>query len=329
MDERFTVEHPFRTSRQVLGQTVLDTDGLAHHTHRERLRPLFSAKALAGYRTGILEPAATALLDRLCLEPSGDLMAKYARLFPARVILQMLGLPLASERAVLEMLRPIIRSIDGHPGVLARAERSRHALEAILRAAFRSGEVAGSPLATYVLAASGWDEEYAVRTMLLLLAAGTETTTGAVGGALTFVLTDPGLRQRLADDPGAIKGVVREALRLCPPLHYVVRYAREPVCLDGVEITPGLPVQLCIASANRDETLCERSEVWDPGRPRVLGLEFGAGAHLCAGATLAIEEITTAVGALVERLPRVRLTEYPRFAGRVFRMPARLTASLS
>ncbi len=158
VDERFTVEHPFRTSRQVLGQTVLDTDGLAHHTHRERLRPLFSAKALAGYRTGILEPAATALLDRLCLEPSGDLMAKYARLFPARVILQMLGLPLASERAVLEMLRPIIRSIDGHPGVLARAERSRHALEAILRAAFRSGEVAGSPLATYVLAASGWDE---------------------------------------------------------------------------------------------------------------------------------------------------------------------------
>jgi cytochrome P450 len=66
--------------------------------------------------------------------------------------------------------------------------------------------------------------------------------------------------------------------------------------------------------------------VFDPARPLRPHLGFGGGPHICLGMHVARAEMLTAIAALVERLPRVRLdpesdTGTPRIIGMYERGP--------
>ena len=56
-----------------------------------------------------------------------------------------------------------------------------------------------------------------------------------------------------------------------------------------------------IGSANRDEAVFERPEVFDIRRKNSRHLAFGFGPHYCLGASLASLEAQVAVGALLAR----------------------------
>ncbi len=148
-----------------------------------------------------------------------------------------------------------------------------------------------------------------------LLIAGNDTTAAAITNLLFVLATDPELLKTLqaaVDDERVMTRFVEELLRLKPPVHGLFRTAMRDVELGGTQI-PALS-QLCVlfASANDDEAKfpeagCLRLERNNAGRH----LTFGAGIHLCIGASLARMEIKVVAQEIIRRLDNIELAVAP------------------
>ena len=93
-------------------------------------------------------------------------------------------------------------------------------------------------------------------------------------------------------------------------------------------IREGEEVLLMYQSANRDESVFDEPDRFDITRENAREhLAFGSGTHFCMGANLARMEMRTAMNAVLDRLPGLRLdpdAEAPWVTGLMFRMPTAL-----
>jgi cytochrome P450 len=107
----------------------------------------------------------------------------------------------------------------------------------------------------------------------------------------------------------------------------LVRVARCDTELAGVPVTAGATINVSVAAANRDPQRYPDPDRFDLRRPDISHLTFGHGPHLCLGMHLARMETAVAIGALLHRLPDLRLDPEaapPRITGVAFRSPAAL-----
>lgn len=126
-----------------------------------------------------------------------------------------------------------------------------------------------------------------------LLVAGHETTAGLLTHAIDAALSVPGKWRAMHNDPDLIPGHVEQVLRRRPPIDAWLRYTLTDINLGAVTIPSASRALLLIGAANRD--------------PDGETLSFGKGPHYCVGAALARLEATTALRALTQRLPGLRL----------------------
>ena len=73
--------------------------------------------------------------------------------------------------------------------------------------------------------------------------------------------------------------------------------------MNGKHIRKGDWVMAWLVSANRDEAVFDRPEVFDVGRKPNPHIAFGVGEHSCIGRNLARLEIQAMVGAVLQRMP--------------------------
>jgi cytochrome P450 len=170
---------------------------------------------------------------------------------------------------------------------------------------------------------------------------------GVPAAALTSIVRElarrPDLTADLADEAGAgtpvanlplAGAVVRETLRLCPPVWMMTRVALTGGTLDRWSLAPGDEVLTSPYLIHRDPRWWPRAEEFDPHRwfteRPVLGtyLPFGAGPRYCVGATLAMRQLTLSTSLLAQRFrphaPAAADAE-PDFRGRL--APAGLRAT--
>lgn len=160
---------------------------------------------------------------------------------------------------------------------------------------------------------------------ILLLAAGSGTTWKQLGITMLTLLQHPQWLERVKAEPDLIKAVVEETMRWYPTDPFFARYVLHDTEIHGVSIPKGAVVHPCFASANRDPSRWDRPDEFDPGREMLTNLGFGGGTHVCLGQHVARAEISTAIGALLARLPGLRLdaeAEPPRLIGMYERGPA-------
>jgi cytochrome P450 len=158
----------------------------------------------------------------------------------------------------------------------------------------------------------------------LLLAAGSGTTWKQMGNTLTALLTRPHLLHAVRRDRALLRGAIEECLRWEPVDPMFSRFVRRDVELHGVHVPAGSVVHLCLGAGNRDPARYERADEYDPYRPQMPNLAFGNGPHICLGMHLARAEMLAAIGALLDRLPNLRLdpdAEAPRIIGMYHRGP--------
>jgi cytochrome P450 len=137
------------------------------------------------------------------------------------------------------------------------------------------------------------------------------------------LLTHPDQFHAVQADHELISPAIEEGLRFETPLTTVQRYATEDTEVEGVELTAGSVIDVCIGSANRDERRWENSEEFDIFRKRVPHISFAAGEHPCMGLHLARMETRVAVECLLTRLTIIRLItdDNPHISGHPFRSP--------
>ncbi|HXJ95670.1 MAG TPA: cytochrome P450 [Terriglobia bacterium] len=110
--------------------------------------------------------------------------------------------------------------------------------------------------------------------------------------------------------------VIKEALRLYPPVWAFVRQAIRPVELGGYTLPAGTTVVMSQWVAHRDRILFDRPHEFVPERwtaefekqlPKFAYFPFGGGQRTCIGAAFAKMEITLLLAALAQRF-RLSLT---------------------
>jgi cytochrome P450 len=285
------------------------------HTRLRRLVQKVFTPRLAALRpraeeiaAGLLEEMAAARGDVI------DLLGAYARPLAIAVLCELLGIPVA-DRAWIAVTVAAYDERAEHD----RVERELAAYFAELIAARRAepGDDLVSALAVARGNTDGGNADGAadeltanelVSTIFLLVMAGFDTTVNLIASGALALLTHPGEKTRLRQDPSLLPAAVEELLRFTNPVNHANdRFTIEDVPVGDVVIPAGEWVLHATSSANRDPARFPDPDRLDLDRDTSGHLAFGHGVHYCLGAPLARMEAEVALGALLARFPRISL----------------------
>jgi cytochrome P450 len=292
-------------------RSMLITDPPEHTRLRGLVSQAFTPKRIRELAPRI-EAIAHELLDDALARREVDLVEALTYPLPVIVIAEMIGVP-AEDRARFKawsdaLVAPLGSVFFGAPTpeVVAEQRRIRAELEAYfvrlveerrrapkddLLTALVQAELEGSRLA--------FDELLAM--LVLLLVAGNETTTNLIGNATLAFLEHRDALATLRADPTRMPSAIDEVLRWASPVQMDPRLATRDVEVQGTTIPAGEFVLCWLGSANRDEAVFERPEVFDVAREKSNHLAFGFGPHYCLGASLATLEGVIAMRVLLAR----------------------------
>lgn len=279
--------------------------------HRE-----FTPRRVDALRPGIrnlLEP----ILDRMADEGEVDVMEVLAFTLPVAVIGELVGVPEADREGFRSLVRASAALIE--PGVTSEALEVAAAAQQTMRDYFREliaekKQRPGDDLLSALIAVEEdgdrLTETELIANIILLFAAGFETTTNLIGNGLWTLLGRPDeLRRARSCNPGEMAGVVEEILRFESPVQLDARYVQRDTELDGHAIPAGDTVITFLGGANRDPQRFEDPDRFDPTRADNQPLSFGFGIHHCLGAQLARAEGQEVFSALLTRFPTLEHAE--------------------
>ena len=120
-----------------------------------------------------------------------------------------------------------------------------------------------------------------------VLIQGFAATSALTGNALVTLSRLADVRKAVLADHGRIGDLVQEVLRCDPITHSTPRFVAEDGVVAGQPMRAGDFIIVTLAAASRDPALNPDPNRFDLDRANRRYLEFGAGAHACAGVALA------------------------------------------
>ena len=285
---------------------ILFMDGARHRRYRKLVQPSFVPGKAVWWLENWIRATVGSLIDALAPEGRAghaDLNAEFCAPIPLLTITGSFGITIEEALDV----RAAVTS-DGQdvailarlliPIIAARREQPTDDLISVLVQA----EVTDDDGQLHRLT----DEEV-LAFAFLLLAAGSGTTWKQLGITIVALLSHPDALAAAREDRAFLRGVVEESLRWMPTDPVFSRFVARDTTLAGVHLPAGSVIHACLAGANRDPSRWERPDEFDPFRPMKAHLGFGFGPHTCLGAHVARMEMTHGIGALLDRLPGLRL----------------------
>jgi cytochrome P450 len=312
---------------------------LQEPTHGE-VRRLYNA-TFGLHRVSKLEPQVRAicneLIDAMLDADVVDLHHDYAMAIPGLVMTHIMGLPADTPEKFNQwsedgtiLKRPCSPDVGtgNHPlqNLFAEQLAQRRALPEMPNDVFRTlaeARIDGQPLTDVQI----------VTQLHFMVQAGVHTTRGLLTHLVERLLLDRSLFDRLKAQRDLVPNFIEESLRHDSPVQRTSRRCTRGTEMEGVPLAAGEWVEMGIASANRDEEKYDDPETFRLDRPQPRAhLTFGAGSHVCPGATLARLEATAAIEALLDRVERMTPLDgvhYPPIPGNLGHdpIPARLTAA--
>jgi cytochrome P450 len=326
-DEVFGSQMYHNTIELVFGPTILGMHGKEHHDHRSLVSKAFKQSALAQWEPEVIDPICDQLVDAFKDDGEVDLVKAVTFEFPTRVTAALLGLP----QDDLDMFRKLSFDLisiieDVEAGLNASAELGTYFQEQVdQRRRKPTDDVIGDLVAAEIDGEKLTDEAI-ISFLRLLLPAGLETTYRSSGNLLQLLLTHPDQLEELQRNRDLIPAAIEEGIRYETPLVVVARVVNRDFEMHDITIPEGAQVNLCMGSANRDETRWENAEVFDIHRPRRAHISFAGGIHSCLGMHLARVETKAMLTSLFDRLTDFELMadDDTRIVGIPFRSPKRL-----
>ena len=219
----------------------------------------------------ILEKTASEVIAEFS---GGNLISKAVQPYVARVILRVLGLPEERVGEVVRLANELADALD--PCALQNSKEE--AGERYLEMKKNVSALAGGPAN--------------LETLVMLVAAGLQTTGHSLGLAVARTLEKPGCYD-------VTREFIEECYRFDSPAQVTRRVVREEMEVGGKTLRPGMVVWLGLAGANRDLEVFEKADSFVEKRWPNRHLAFGAGAHRCIGMALAREELRV----FLEKIP--------------------------
>ncbi len=333
----FSTDHGASPIRDTFGSQMLSAEGETQRRFKSASAPPFNRRAvevdaLPLVRGRVHERLAD--IARSAPNESVDLRATLAGPLALAVVADIIGIPEELHGKIRAWYDDFAAALATHdPHSVARQQGRNSA------AAFREAvapliapiceEAQGSLISDLASLAppSRLSDAELLSNCLIVLFGGIETTEAAILNALWALLTHPAAQVAALEDSDVLDAAIEESLRCEPAVQTGTRYATRDVTVRDVAIAEGEIVQCMIAGANRDPEYFSDPDRFDIMRRNAADhVSFGLGRHYCLGAALARLEARTAIQALFERWPSVRLdmTHDSAPRGHEFRKPPEL-----
>jgi cytochrome P450 len=276
-----------------------------HTRYRRILQPFFSPHGLSKSRPVLVRHAAD-MIDAIAAQGECEAMKDLARLYPFQVFLDLYGLPLQDRDRLIAWKDDVI----GDKPYLTEADAAsaRNLYEYLTDVIQRRREHPGTDMLSAVMTGDGnfTDLELLGMSHLLILA-GLDTVTAAIGFALLELARRPQLRAQLRGNLRQIRVFIEEIVRLEPSAPVAPRVLTKTTVVGGMTLPAGSSVHLCMAAVNRDgsDAISTDELVMDGKVHRHWG--FGGGPHRCLGSHLARMELTVIVDEWLNRIPEFEL----------------------
>jgi len=287
----------------------IELDPPEHTLYRALVNPLFAKPRIEAMRPA-LEALATRLLEPIARQGGGDVMAEFAHPMSLGSLARLMNLPEADEALWFDWVERMFSSALDDKADQARAVHDAEAyIDALIAERRREprDDFLGTLLEAEVDGHRLSDRELRQFGVLMLLA-GYETTSGAMGMILLHLAQHPEQRAQLfGDTDGLAHTAVNELLRVVSPVQVFCRNAAHDVDLHGQTIPEGDVVLLAYGAANHDPSAFEHPEQCILDRHPNRHVAFGHGRHLCLGQHLARLEITIMIERFAALLPDFRV----------------------
>jgi cytochrome P450 len=234
-----------------------------------------------------------------------DLVADYAAVIPMLAVASLFGLDPACWDELRGCLLALFGSGDG-------SQAGNRRLEDILAGHLRSPRAAGNLTSVFLDDPGLRGEDEVIQSMVLMLAAGWETTTCWIAATLQLMLTDPRFGGRLRGGRLGLDDALDEVLWRCPPMaNMPARFPLRDTEVGGQAVSQGDALVLGLAAAGADpgahgaDWADGDGDTWDEIGNR-SHLAWSAGPHACPAQVPARIITSIAVEAALNLLPGIR-----------------------
>ncbi|MBJ8343543.1 cytochrome P450 [Antrihabitans sp. YC2-6] len=288
---------------------LLFMDPPDHGELRRLLSPAFTPRSIERVRSRVV-----AVVDAALDAFEGDeveLMSDFAYLVPIAVIAELLDVGPEGAELFLDETPALVKmlELDATPEELAASvDASIEIMLGLTPIIAERKNNLGDDLLSQLLSIDGISIDEVASTLILLLAAGHETTANLIGNGTLAIANQPAQKQHLLADPAR---AVEELLRLEGPVKRSGRLAVVDQNVGGIDVPAGSYIYLDLQQANVDPAHFDDPLRLDLSREPKGHLAFGAGAHFCIGASLARLEAAEALSRLFTRFPDLAVPPEP------------------
>lgn len=346
---------PKGSSSGVLGNTQLELSGVEHRRRRNLYGQHLVGKSLQNRVPSIQRLAQEMVddweeqLDQPHIEQGEntrvvELGKAFANEFPIRVVCEVLGFPKEAQSDFYYWYNSMMSGLGGSATHKAGLEARQHLedyVEEIVQERRQTptylydeaGNALGKDIITKLcetrIDGDVLSTEEITSNISLLVAAGGETTRGAIINMWYLLLQHPDQFARLQADDGLWDQAFHETLRHSSPIGGQPRHNSYDIEMHGVSVPAGSLMQMVDFSANHDDRIFADPDRFDIFRKDLYAgkllrsgyrkegvcshMAFGAGPHLCPGAWISHQEAVEGSRILLKALgdPRLCLRKMP------------------
>jgi cytochrome P450 len=307
------------------GPLLSGMDPPEHTRYRRIFQHAFRPAVLHDWAQQIVNPVVDELAQRLRRRGAAELVEDFARPYPFQIVYRMLALPPEDIEVFYRLTMAQIVTPDAAE---ASAKLSRYFARMLADRRAGSGEHdLVSVVASARVDGEALPDDVAIAFLLQLMSAAGETTFRTTTVLLVGLLTNPEQLEAVRDDRTLVPQAIEEALRWDGPVVTTPRSTSVDAVVDGVPVPANSLLNVSLGAANRDPAVFADPDRFDIFRERHRHFGFALATHNCLGQQLARLELHTALHALLDALPHVRLDPErppPRLRGAAMRTPREL-----
>ncbi len=255
-----------------------------------------------------IRETARALIGDIRTTGSCDFTKEYAEVFPIKIFLMIVDLPL-SDAPKLKYIGDQMTRPDGSMSMGEAIDLFFEYLSPFIDARTENpGDDAISTVVQSQVNGRPITKDEALKICGLLLLAGLDTVVNFLSFTMHFLATHPEERRALVADPQLIPTATEELLRRFG-LVSDARLIKKDITIDGVDLKAGDMVALPTMLYGLDDRKNKCPMDVDFGREEIDHITFGHGVHHCAGAHLARVEIQTTLEEWLGQIPEFEVAD--------------------
>ncbi|MCA2011987.1 cytochrome P450 [Cereibacter sphaeroides] len=323
--EVFSSDQPGGLMTVLMGQNMMRKDGAAHQAERKAIFPTVSPKTVRDTWKAQFRAFTGDILTELKPQGQADMLRDVATRISGEALKVITGLTQISWRDMDRVSQGMMDGIANYAGDKAIEARCHAATADIDRYIDeRMPELAAAPDASLlsVQMQAGLDEAQIRANVKLAISGGQNEPRDVIAGLAWALLTHPEQLALVREGQVSWLAAFEEYARWIAPVAMSPRRVAQRAEVEGVSFEPEDRVFLMFSSANRDEGVFARPDVFDVTQDSGPSVAFGAGPHFCAGAWASrclIAEV--AMPMIFGALPGLRLAGEVPFGGWAFRGP--------